>query len=143
MPPFILAAIPIAITAFVTVCALALAVGPFVVPLWVSTMEEKQRVAILNAVKGINKALGPIVAVTQTDLDNRAAAVLVMLEQELGKAKGKKEEAKRANITAAVISDSIATRSGVPVGVGALAGGIAGASLKNLSAFGPEAKARP
>ena len=106
MPPFILAAIPIILAAFVTVCTVAVLVGPFVVPLWVSTMQERDRLRILAAVKGINAALGPIASLTPTDLDNRAATVLVMLEKEIGKAKAHKPVA--AGIVKAVVAKSSA-----------------------------------
>jgi hypothetical protein len=105
MPPFILAAIPIAIAGLVTVCGLALVVGPFVVPLWVKTMAEKDRLRLLAAVKGINETLGPLTKLTPTDLDDRVAQVLLMLEAEVGKAKAAKPVA--VGIARAVVAKSV------------------------------------
>jgi hypothetical protein len=104
MPPFILAAIPIAIAALITVCGVALIVGPFVVPLWVATMAEKDRLRLLSAIKGINDTLGPLTKMTPTDLDDRVAQVLLMLEAEVGKSKAKKPVA--AGIARAVVAKS-------------------------------------
>jgi len=105
MPPFIVVAIPIAIAALVTVCGVALVVGPFVVPLWVHTMAEKDRLRLLSAIKGINETLGPLTRMTPTDLDDRVAQVLLMLEKEVGKAKASKPVA--AGIARAVVAKSV------------------------------------
>ena len=126
MPPFIFAAIAAAIPILLTVLAIAMMVGPFVIPLWAKTLDEKKRLQLVAAIRGANDALGPIVRVTPTDIDDRIAAVLRMVEVELGKAKGKSAVIKRDNIAAAVVGKAVAVataptvvvnRAGAAIGV--------------------------
>jgi|GEM_PF-5175183 len=108
MPPWILAAIPAAVAAILVVCGIAMLVGPFAIPLWAATLDEKHRLRLVAAIKGANDALGPVVRLTPTDLDNRIAAVLRMVEIELGKAKG------HADIKRQAVALAIVTKSAAP-----------------------------
>ena len=127
MPPFILAAIPIAIAAVVTVTTLALLVGPFLVPLWGEKMDELNRQKIVKAVQGANDSLGPFIRSTPTDLDDRALAVSEMVVRELGKL-GRKNEGKVKAIAAGVVGKSAIQP---PLSVGS-----------SLARHGPEARVR-
>lgn len=122
MPPWILAAIPIAVGAVVSVCTVALFVGPFVIPLWAQTMEEKKRVKFVAAVKGALDNVESFVIATPTDIDNLLLKVGRMLEKELGKVKGKDAE-KLENITMSMVSKAVKAANaptGTPVGVRAV-----------------------
>ena len=105
MPAWILAAIPVAIGALVTVCTIALVVGPFIIPLWGQTMDELKRKKFVAALKGVNDQLALLVNATSTDLDNRVADVLRMVERELGKVKGK-DAVKLESIARSVVAKS-------------------------------------
>lgn len=125
MPPWIIAAIPIAVGALVSVCTAALFIGPFVIPLWAQTMEEKKRVKFVAAVKGALDNVESFVISTPTDLDNLLLKVGRMLEKELGKVKGKDaeklESIKQSAVSKAVKAANTASASapsGASVSVG-------------------------
>lgn len=126
MPPWILAAIPAAIGAIVTVTTLALVVGPFLVPLWAATMGEARRKQIAAAVKGANDALGPFIRTTPTDIDDRILAVSEMVVRELGKV-----GAKNADKVKAIAAGVVAKAAAQPL------------STSSLAKYGPNAKVRP
>ena len=113
MPPWILAAIPAMLAAFTAVTTGALIFGPFLVPLWRAQMTEAQRLSILAAVKGANDKLGPIVKSTPNWYDDRVLAISQMVERELGKV----DSVKVNNVASGVVSKSVASMSGAPVGV--------------------------
>jgi len=108
MPVWIVAAIPSAVAAILVVCGIAMLVGPFAIPLWAATLDEKHRLRLVAAIKGANDALGPVVRLTPTDLDDRIAAVLRMVEIELGKAKGDATTYKRQAVALAIVTKSAA-----------------------------------
>lgn len=70
MPPWILAAIPVALGALSALIALAALTGPFLVPLWAKTVNKKDREKILAAAKGAYNPVKLFVTMTPTTLDN-------------------------------------------------------------------------
>ncbi len=106
MPPWILAAIPVAVTALVTACAIALVAGPLVIPLWSAHMDELTRKRIVAAVKGANDALGPFIKASPTDVDDRVLAVSEMVVRELGRVGAKNQEKVKA-VAAGIVSKSV------------------------------------
>ena len=131
MPPWIIAAIPVAIGALVSVCTAALFIGPFVIPLWAQTMEEKKRVKFVAAVKGALDNVESFVISTPTDLDNLLLKVGRMLERELGKVKGKDAE-KLESIKTSMVAKAVKSAnapSGAPVGVSIPGVGVRGLGL--------------
>lgn len=102
MPPWILAALAAAVAAVPVVVAGALMVGPFVLPLWFKQMKEADRIRLRDATKGAFDIVSVFARSTPTTVDDMAAQVLKMVEQEVGKTLKPSDAVVVGNITRAL-----------------------------------------
>jgi hypothetical protein len=102
MPAWILAALAAFAAALPVVVAGALLVGPFVLPLWLKQLKEADRVRLRDATKGAYDIVSVFARSTPTNIDDMAAQVLQMVEQEVGKTLKPSDAAVVSNIAKAL-----------------------------------------
>ena len=85
MPPWILAGVAAGAAAVPVVVVAILMLGPFLLPLWLRTMNRLDRERLLAATKGAYLIVSEIARKTPMSLDDDVAKIIKMVEDETSK----------------------------------------------------------
>lgn len=85
MPPLILAGVAAGAAAVPVVVVAMLMLGPFLLPLWLRTMNRLDRERLLAATKGAYLIVSEIARKTPMSLDDDIAKIIKMVEDETSK----------------------------------------------------------